>query len=355
MAGDNGVLLSREKKLMEVLSADVTRDASFINIFKGAGPHELLIVTSLGTHAVTAGPMWVRESWGVPHDQLQRVRSNRGVFRGYVSDTVELTTTSNSRQMFQMGFNEQTSDHRAQREIAEHNAEIAAKEIARAHDAAMPRESASDPDLDATLKSLDMTDTGPPVDTESTQDLSPQDVARLAMWIADEFAKPNYQAVWERRCAFGLGLEENKCTQEQWFWLNALPALAAIALGAKEHPMVSTFAGLADAGCDPDDPDQVTANAIIASEYFHSDAPNLTLIARARPRTIDLRVDEPREPPQGGGEPLAPELDPSIDTGGTSAPAGWYPDPASRHEFRYWDGNRWTEHVSDRQQVSSDP
>jgi hypothetical protein len=30
------------------------------------------------------------------------------------------------------------------------------------------------------------------------------------------------------------------------------------------------------------------------------------------------------------------------------APAGWFADPGRRHELRYWDGQRWTEHVSDR-------
>ena len=28
--------------------------------------------------------------------------------------------------------------------------------------------------------------------------------------------------------------------------------------------------------------------------------------------------------------------------------AGWFADPGRRHELRYWDGQRWTEHVSDR-------
>ena len=28
------------------------------------------------------------------------------------------------------------------------------------------------------------------------------------------------------------------------------------------------------------------------------------------------------------------------------APAGWHPDPSSRHGHRYWDGSKWTEHVS---------
>lgn len=27
-------------------------------------------------------------------------------------------------------------------------------------------------------------------------------------------------------------------------------------------------------------------------------------------------------------------------------PAGWYPDPTSRADQRYWDGNAWTENVS---------
>lgn len=30
-----------------------------------------------------------------------------------------------------------------------------------------------------------------------------------------------------------------------------------------------------------------------------------------------------------------------------AAPAGWLPDSSGRHDLRYWDGNQWTEHVSD--------
>jgi len=33
----------------------------------------------------------------------------------------------------------------------------------------------------------------------------------------------------------------------------------------------------------------------------------------------------------------------------------WYADPTRRHEHRYWDGSKWTEHVSDRGQSSTDP
>ena len=31
----------------------------------------------------------------------------------------------------------------------------------------------------------------------------------------------------------------------------------------------------------------------------------------------------------------------------TTTPAGWYPDPGGRHEFRYWDGASWSPQVSD--------
>jgi hypothetical protein len=35
--------------------------------------------------------------------------------------------------------------------------------------------------------------------------------------------------------------------------------------------------------------------------------------------------------------------------------AGWNPDPTGRHEYRYWDGGRWTDDVSDNGLTSVDP
>ena len=34
---------------------------------------------------------------------------------------------------------------------------------------------------------------------------------------------------------------------------------------------------------------------------------------------------------------------------------GWHPDPTGRHQYREWDGSRWTEHVSDLGLASIDP
>jgi hypothetical protein len=36
-------------------------------------------------------------------------------------------------------------------------------------------------------------------------------------------------------------------------------------------------------------------------------------------------------------------------------PPHWAPDPAGRHEHRYWDGTRWTDHVGNRGATSIDP
>jgi hypothetical protein len=38
-----------------------------------------------------------------------------------------------------------------------------------------------------------------------------------------------------------------------------------------------------------------------------------------------------------------------------TTPANWYPDPWGRHEFRYWDGFQWTEHVASHGKPRVDP
>lgn len=38
-----------------------------------------------------------------------------------------------------------------------------------------------------------------------------------------------------------------------------------------------------------------------------------------------------------------------------AAPASWHPDPTGRHQLRYWDGSRWTDHVADNGVQSTSP
>ncbi|MEK7292113.1 MAG: DUF2510 domain-containing protein [Actinomycetota bacterium] len=40
---------------------------------------------------------------------------------------------------------------------------------------------------------------------------------------------------------------------------------------------------------------------------------------------------------------------------GPAVPAGWYADPSSRFELRYWNGSEWTEHVARSGQQFTDP
>ncbi len=52
----------------------------------------------------------------------------------------------------------------------------------------------------------------------------------------------------------------------------------------------------------------------------------------------------------GGGAPAA-----AYAAAPAAAPGGWHPDPAGRHEQRYYDGTTWTEHVVDAGIQSTDP
>ena len=49
-------------------------------------------------------------------------------------------------------------------------------------------------------------------------------------------------------------------------------------------------------------------------------------------------------------------VDPQAATGAPGQhPQGWYPDPFGRHETRWWDGARWTEHVASHGRQAVDP
>lgn len=59
------------------------------------------------------------------------------------------------------------------------------------------------------------------------------------------------------------------------------------------------------------------------------------VIAEASPPPVQLATQQ-----------VAPKAEASPD---------WHPDPTGRHEYRYWDGSAWTEHVSDDGERTVDP
>jgi Protein of unknown function (DUF2510) len=70
-------------------------------------------------------------------------------------------------------------------------------------------------------------------------------------------------------------------------------------------------------------------------------------------------------PEVAGHQPLEPGAEPEwvfepVGEPPPPAPTGqwwaaWLPDPRHRHEFRYWDGTTWTDHVSDAGLAGIDP
>jgi hypothetical protein len=62
----------------------------------------------------------------------------------------------------------------------------------------------------------------------------------------------------------------------------------------------------------------------------------------------------PESPPPRAPTPPAPPP-PAASANAPGGPAAWHPDPAGRHEQRYWDGSGWTEHVSDGGTPGTDP
>ncbi|MFN8104304.1 MAG: DUF2510 domain-containing protein [Acidimicrobiia bacterium] len=72
------------------------------------------------------------------------------------------------------------------------------------------------------------------------------------------------------------------------------------------------------------------------------------------PGRLDERLLTPRAPlPPGAGVRVLPvAVDPVL---GSSAPPTWAPDPTGRHQWRWWGGLAWTEHVADDGVAALDP
>ena len=78
-----------------------------------------------------------------------------------------------------------------------------------------------------------------------------------------------------------------------------------------------------------------------------------------------IRSEATAEPVSDAPEKFEPGADPDwkfepVREPPPAAPKGqwwaaWLPDPRQRHEFRYWDGTDWTDHVSDAGLAGIDP
>lgn len=113
--------------------------------------------------------------------------------------------------------------------------------------------------------------------------------------------------------------------------------------------------------------DDVGAPSAVSGEQNHEVAATVAGIAQALATVAEQDVAEPPfvvdygtpEPVSLGATETAVDssgaamvASPPVDAGPT---AGWYPDPAMRHEARFWDGFKWTERVADHGTEGIDP
>jgi hypothetical protein len=72
-------------------------------------------------------------------------------------------------------------------------------------------------------------------------------------------ASGNLRPACDLRVQLGYGVCSEGIPQADRFWLDAAPAIAALRLGAKEHPMASMCCGMAEQRHHHTDPEQRAA------------------------------------------------------------------------------------------------
>jgi hypothetical protein len=101
------------------------------------------------------------------------------------------------------------------------------------------------------------------------------------------------------------------------------------------------------------DPDRVHLVFEVASEVGQDNEGEAVADLRAM-----LPSAEPAEAVEEADSEESPEaVEPVSLTAAAppSAPAAWAADPSGRHQYRYWDGERWTSHVADDGVEGEDP
>jgi len=129
--------------------------------------------------------------------------------------------------------------------------------------------------------------------------------------------------------------------------------------------------GLVYTGIDPEHVHLAMAVAAAIADGHEADA-----VAELRAMLPPVPTDRPSPPPaaEPAQRPPAPRPDPPAVTApalpvtapalpvtapappvAAATPPEWAPDPAHRHQYRYWDGHTWTAHVADDGVTAEDP
>ena len=74
------------------------------------------------------------------------------------------------------------------------------------------------------------------------------------------------------------------------------------------------------------------------------------------PRLLDYQLLTPTAPLAPGADIRVIPLPLDMSThAGPPVPPTWAPDPTGRHQWRWWGGAAWTDHVADEGRVGEDP
>lgn len=123
-----------------------------------------------------------------------------------------------------------------------------------------------DPALDRFHRGLALGNAQPPGDVGLS--MSAAQVTTEARQIRQQFASGQLRAVWERRLQLGNGVSFDGVADEDAFWLNAAPAIAALRLGLKDHIFVPMCCGLAEQYHDSRNADQSAAVKELKERFF---------------------------------------------------------------------------------------
>ncbi len=123
-----------------------------------------------------------------------------------------------------------------------------------------------DPDLAQLRRAVALAQSQPAGDLGQT--LTPAQVVVESRRMRNQLAAGQLQSVWGRRLELGTGVSPQGVPLPDWFWLNAAPAIAALRLGLKDHPMVAMCCGVAEQARNRDDAEQSAAVAEFNRLFF---------------------------------------------------------------------------------------
>lgn len=125
-----------------------------------------------------------------------------------------------------------------------------------------------DPDLAQFHRAIAAAQDGPPMDVDDPGRYTAADFAGIVMWMREAIERGDLEGVWERRLQFGYKVGESHMERSDFFWFNALPAIAALRSGRRDHPAVAMCAGSAESVLSRSDPAEAGAVREINERYF---------------------------------------------------------------------------------------